>query len=123
MVRFWIRGLAGCIPAIGQGAIIAKYGKRGINLLDAGGDIARLVDNVPDVLRIGDKTTDVYLGIWKNQDIYVGISKNVSKRMLQHGDRFDVLRKITKQKLTRRQARAIEQAILLRNPQYTNKIN
>jgi predicted GIY-YIG superfamily endonuclease len=78
---------------------------------------------VPDVLRIGDKTTDVYLGIWKNQDIYVGISKNVSKRMLQHGDRFDVLRKITKQKLTRRQARAIEQAILLRNPQYTNKIN
>jgi hypothetical protein len=81
------------------------------------------VDNVPDILRIGDKTSDVYIGMVKNQDVYVGISKNIVKRSAFWRAQGMAIEVINKQKLTRRQARAIEQAMILRHPEYLNKIN
>ncbi|NRG46524.1 GIY-YIG nuclease family protein [Bacillus sp. CRN 9] len=81
------------------------------------------VDNVPSSLLKGEADTHVYLGVKNNNIVYVGISKNPSSRFNQHGDRFDFLRTITDKPLTRRQARAIEQALINRNPQFSNKIN
>ena len=42
---------------------------------------------------------------------------------IRHGKRFDYLREITRKPLTRREARAIEQVLIERNPQFSNKIN
>ena len=67
--------------------------------------------------------TRVYLGIIDDTPDYVGITNNVARRQNQHGDRFDYLREITTEPLTRRQARAIEQAMMKANPQFSNKIN
>ena len=54
---------------------------------------------------------------------YAGISTNVTKREAKHGVRFDYLERITDSPVTRRQARAIEQALIEANPHFTNKIN
>ena len=43
--------------------------------------------------------------------------------VLQHGARFDQLEQITDVPVTRGQARAIEQALIARNPGCENKIN
>ncbi|MCM1124247.1 MAG: hypothetical protein NC416_16820 [Eubacterium sp.] len=40
-----------------------------------------------------------------------------------YGDRFDYLNEITTEPLTRKQARAIEQAMIENNEQFSNKIN
>ena len=80
-------------------------------------------EQVPDSLLQGEANTSVYLGIKDGEADYVGISKNVEIRQSQHGDRFDYLNEITSEQLTRRQARAIEQAMINNNPQYSNKIN
>jgi hypothetical protein len=53
----------------------------------------------------------------------VGITKNLKARGDQHAERFDELLAITKEPLTRGQARAVEQALILRNPGFENKIN
>ena len=67
--------------------------------------------------------TRVYLGIIDGEPDYVGIAYDVERRQSQHGDRFDYLREITTEPLTRRQARAIEQAMIKNHPEYSNKIN
>ena len=71
----------------------------------------------------GDPNTRVYLGIIDGEPDYVGIAYDVERRQSQHGDRFDYLREITTEPLTRRQARAIEQAMIKNHPEYSNKIN
>ena len=55
--------------------------------------------------------------------IYTGITNNIGRRAGQHGNRFDGLEKITDVAVTRGQARAIEQALIIRNPGFNNKIN
>ena len=72
---------------------------------------------------IGDANTRVYLGIIDGKADYVGITYDIGKRQSQHGARFDYLREITTEPLTRRQARAIEQAMINNNPMFSNKIN
>ena len=71
----------------------------------------------------GDPNTRVYLGIIDGEPDYVGIAYDVERRQSQHGDRFDYLREITTEPLTRRQERAIEQAMIKNHPEYSNKIN
>ncbi len=71
----------------------------------------------------GDPNTRVYLGIIDGEPDYVGIAYDVERRQSQHGDRFDYLREITTEPLIRRQARAIEQAMIKNHPEYSNKIN
>jgi hypothetical protein len=71
----------------------------------------------------GPKNTNVYLGIKGSKDVYVGITRqSINIRQAQHGSRF-TLERITTYSLTRNQARAVEQALIRRNPQYLNKIN
>ena len=77
----------------------------------------------PQTLLKGEPNTRVYLGIKQKRIDYVGITYDIEKRKRQHGKRFDYLREITKKPLTRRQARAIEQVLIERNPQFSNKIN
>ena len=79
--------------------------------------------SVPNPLLQGDPNTRVYLGIIDGEPDYVGIAYDVERRQSQHGDRFDYLREITTEPLTRRQARAIEQAMIKNHPEYSNKIN
>jgi len=45
---------------------------------------------------------------------------NVARRGKQHGDRFDEIKPITPEPLTRNQALAIEQAMHVKNPQFQN---
>lgn len=53
----------------------------------------------------------------------MGITYDIEKRQMQHGNRFDYLREMTTEPLTRRQARAIEQVMIEKNPQFSNKFN
>ncbi|MCX4300534.1 MAG: hypothetical protein OSJ73_26665, partial [Lachnospiraceae bacterium] len=77
----------------------------------------------PQTLLKGEPNSRVYLGIKDGRADYVGITYDIEKRQRQHGKRFDYLRQITKEPLTRRQARAIEQVLIEKNPQFSNKIN
>jgi len=70
----------------------------------------------------GVAATHVYIGLRNNVPVYVGITNNIARRQAEHAGRF-VLSQITLTPLTRTQARAIEQAILNRNPQFDNVIN
>lgn len=70
----------------------------------------------------GEKDTHVYLGMYDGEAIYVGITKNLQARQWQHGDKY-LLEPITNEPVSRRQARAIEQVLIERNPSYNNAIN
>jgi len=67
------------------------------------------------------RETQAYLGYRDGQAVYCGISCNVAARQVQHADRFDI--RAMSPTMPRGQARAIEQAMILRNPQFENKIN
>lgn len=64
----------------------------------------------------------VYKGFKDGKDVYAGITNNVAKRQLQHGDRFQI-EPLNDTPLARIQARSIEEALIMRNPQYENKIH
>jgi hypothetical protein len=80
-------------------------------------------NSVPGALKVGanaDTGVDVYLGVRNGKPVYAGISNNVEARAAQHGARFDGLRQITGQSVTRGEARAIEEALIVRNPGFEN---
>jgi len=77
---------------------------------------------LPAALAGGPANTDVYLGSSAGSDVYAGITNDVDRRARQHGDRFSI-RAITAYPLVRGAARAIEQALIARNPGFENKIN
>lgn len=77
---------------------------------------------LPNALRGGEATTDVYLGVRDGKEVYVGITNNLQRRQAQHADRFD-LAGITGSPLTRGEARAVEQALIVRNPGFDNVRN
>jgi RHS repeat-associated protein len=79
-----------------------------------------LSDLPPEAMRFlsSGRETQVYLGYRDGQAVYCGISCNVAQRQIQHGSKYQ-LDPIT-QSLTRGQSRAIEQAMILRNPQFEN---
>lgn len=54
--------------------------------------------------------------------MYARITNDLGRRQIQHGDRF-ILQQVTSATVTRGQARAIEQALIERNPGFGNKIN
>src|SRR5690606_37972153 len=67
------------------------------------------------------RETQVYLGYRDGKAVYCGISCNVARRDAQHGTRFKA--EAFTQMMPRGQARAIEQAMILRNPQFDNMRN
>lgn len=77
---------------------------------------------VPESLLNGETNTHAYLGVRDQNPVYTGITKDPIKRAAQHGDRFE-LDVITETPITRRQARAIEQVLIEKNPQFENIIN
>jgi len=74
---------------------------------------------LPSELRGGEATTHVYLGVRNGKAVYVGITNDLARRQAQHGGRF-VLVSITESPVTRGEARAIEQALMVRNPGFEN---
>jgi predicted GIY-YIG superfamily endonuclease len=97
-----------------------EFGGNRSNVINEGA--GNTVGIVPNSLLQGSANTRVYLGIKDGATDYVGITKDIAKRQAQHGVRFDFLREITTEPVTRRQARAIEQAMKA-NPSFSNKIN
>lgn len=77
---------------------------------------------LPFALRGGKATTHVYFGVRNGERVYVGITNNIARRQAEHGGRF-VLKQITESPVTRGEARAIEQAIINRNPGFENVRN
>jgi RHS repeat-associated protein len=78
---------------------------------------------LPSALQTGHNAqfgVDVYYGIRNGLPVYCGISCNIAQRLLQHRGRFDELREVTLASVTRGQARAIEQALIVRNPNLEN---
>jgi hypothetical protein len=62
----------------------------------------------------------VYHGVDAGKPVYAGITDDLARRQLQHGDRF-VLDQLTPAAgVTRGQARAIEEALIVRNPAFQN---
>jgi hypothetical protein len=68
----------------------------------------------------GEAVHDVYLGYRAGKPVYTGISNDLARRTCQHGPRFDAFQKVTSSPVTSDQARAIEQALKNKNPQYEN---
>lgn len=87
-------------------------------------------DPFEEWLNKGPENTMVYLGINEDEygndySSYVGITVNIDNRKYQHdqnGKLFEYLLPIS-DKLTRNQARAIEQVLILKYPGYSNQIN
>lgn len=65
---------------------------------------------------------DVYQGLVHGKSQYVGITNNLARRQSQHGSNY-VLSRMTTSPVTRGQGRAIEQAMMDRQPFFANKIN
>jgi predicted GIY-YIG superfamily endonuclease len=93
-----------------------------------GGEAVALATRaLPEALTVGrnaEAGVDVYLGISEGKAAYAGISNNLARRSAQHGERFERLQAVTStSSVTRGEARAIEQALKVRNPKFQNKIN
>jgi RHS repeat-associated protein len=76
---------------------------------------------LPQALAGGSADTHVYLGMSvEDEPIYAGITNDVNRRQAEHGRRFTYLQPITESPVTRGQARAIEQALIVQHPEYEN---
>jgi RHS repeat-associated protein len=82
---------------------------------------------LPDALRYGknaERGLHVYVGIRNGIAVYAGITNNIARRAAQHGARFDRLEQLTPGNgVTRGEGRAIEQALIVRNPGFGNVRN
>jgi hypothetical protein len=77
---------------------------------------------LPEALTIGKNAetgVNVYTGVREGKDVYVGITNSLARRGAAHGDRFAIER-LTDSSVTRGEARAIEQAQIVRNPGFEN---
>jgi RHS repeat-associated protein len=84
---------------------------------------AKLTPILPQALTLGTNAQTgihVYFGLRGGQVAYCGITCNLAQRAAQHGARFDKLQRITTTSVTRGEARAIEQALIGRNPGFEN---
>ena len=78
---------------------------------------------LPEALTIGansERGINVYLAYVEGKAVYCGITCNIAARTIQHGDRFDRLVTLTQVTLTRGEARAVEEALIARNPEFYN---
>jgi len=100
--------------------------------LTAGGVIAaEVAGGVPNPTTLptfggrmaGQAAYSVYLGIKNGKPVYAGITKDIMCRASDHGGRFDSLLPLNQTRLTRDQARGIEQTLINNHPQFQNQIN
>ncbi|GAA4474206.1 VWA domain-containing protein [Phytohabitans houttuyneae] len=140
---------AGLIPVVGDGAkvgkSVAKFARRGAQAAKAAyryvyelpvshslkrkiaatavGDAAKVL---PKALEGGPARTVVYRGERGGKNVYVGITVDPARRQAQHGGKFDLIP--ISGELTRGEARAIEQSLIVRaggpgSSGFLNKIN
>ncbi|MDO3624453.1 hypothetical protein Q3O98_25630 [Ralstonia pseudosolanacearum] len=62
------------------------------------------------------------MGVREGEAAYVGITNNLTRRTADWASKYEV-NPLTSCKVTKDQARGIEQAIINRNPGFDNKIN
>jgi hypothetical protein len=141
----------GLVPAIGDGAKlakgIAKFASRGANAEKAAyryiyelpasqsvkrqiaakalGDAAKVL---PKALAGGPARTVVYIGEKSGKNVYAGITVDIARRQNEHAALSGIRIRPISGNLTRGEARAIEQALIVRaggpkSPGFLNKIN
>jgi len=107
------------------GTAFSSAGKAGLIALKAGNILKRGSEAARRWLLKGPRNTFVYLADRGSSPVYVGITKQSrTKRLNQHnkkGKGFHDLTEVTR-RMPRNAARAIEQAIILANPEFENKI-
>jgi RHS repeat-associated protein len=126
--------LFGLVPMVGDMGKLAK-GARFADLLPftgrlfgTAGDVTRAAGKADDVaglpyaLRGGQADTFVYVGVRGGTDSHASITSNLLRRQSEWGDTYR-LRQITPEPVTRGQARAIEEALIVRNPHFDNAIH
>jgi RHS repeat-associated protein len=114
---------------------LVKLPRLGGKILDALLGAGKRVDNLPlgpalpkelTLGRNADVGVDVYVGTKNGKEVYVGITNNIARRQSEHGTRFDI-RALSDGQLTRGQARAVEQAMIVRAREsglgYVNELN
>lgn len=110
-------------PAPGPAVRAQAEDTRDASVVVSGFGVA--ANGLPEALTVGKNAEEgvhVYTGVRNGKDVYAGITNNMSRRQLQHGDRF-VLQQMIEDGVTRGEARAIEQGLIVRNPGFENKIN
>jgi len=109
--------------ALGCGSGLVGFGiGSAIGGLIGGGSKAAV--SLPTALTVGRNAQtgiQTYLGWAGNSAVYTGITNNIIRRQLEHGAAFRI--QAIAGGLTRGQARAIEQAIIVHNPAFRNVIN
>jgi RHS repeat-associated protein len=118
-----VSAIPGLGDLVGGGKLVVKHGDEVIDAVAGAGaradNVAPLV-KLPDALAVGrnaDTGVYVYLGIDKvtKKPIYAGITNDYLRRQAEHGTRFERLDALNEASLlTRGQARAVEQALILR---------
>jgi hypothetical protein len=107
--------LLAMVPVVGSPLkAVFKHGDEAVGLL-------HMSDEAADFLRAGSADTYVYRGLRDKTPIYTGITNSLARRQTEHAGRF-VVDPIAGP-VTRGQARAIEQALIVRNPQFENILN
>jgi hypothetical protein len=74
---------------------------------------------LPAALTVGrnaDAGVNVFQGIRSGTPVYSGITNDLEGRPLERGDRFDDVRRLTTTPPSRGEARAIEEAMIVRSP-------
>ena len=107
------------IPVLGYLAVAAKWGRRADRALDAAKAGDDVLPAFPNALAGGPANVHVYHGLRDGRSVYAGITNDIARRQSQHGARF-ALEPITTTPMTRGQARAIEEALIVRNPGFEN---
>ena len=82
----------------------------------------RVPVELPPALRGGEADTYVYVGVRNGRWVYVGITNDMMRRQAQHRSRF-LLQQITPSPVLRGEARAIEQAMLVRYGSQFENVN
>lgn len=93
-----------------------------VSTVSVGDDGVAAESALPEALTLGrnaETGVDVYNGVLDGKDVYVGITNDLLRRGAEHGDRF-ALARLTQTSVTRGEARAIEQAQIVRNPGFEN---
>jgi len=124
----WCRvaGIAGFAIWVGRWHKVTRVITRNPRYPRPGSDPPRAVTAealLPEALALGrnaETGVSVYLGMSDGAAVYCGISCNLAVRAAQHGSRFESLAEVTMGSVTRGEARAIEQALIVRNPEFQN---
>ena len=114
----------GALPGVPGGARgasdAATAATRGGRAAEGAANTGRALPSELAVGRNAEAGVHVYHGVDAGKPVYAGITNDIARRQSQHGERF-VLEQLTPAAgVTRGQARAIEEALIVRNPGFQN---